>query len=770
MSRGLFASAGAAAVLALTPLGGAHAQASGDSRIAALEEVVVTARKREENLQTTPVAVSALTAQSIERNRVLRIDDLQKSTPSLVIFANPGLIGTATYSLRGLQASDFIPTNENPVAIYVDGVYVARNIGSLFNLTDMERVEVLRGPQGTINGRNATAGSIALYTKGPADHFHVQQKFTYGTYSDWTSRTTLDTGELGATGLTARLAFYHHQTDGYIRNTTTSKSKSPGALKNNAGFFALHGEWGDFRMDYKYDISDVIGIGQAQQLATATPTFLSFMQTYNPGFRLYPHFEKKLAIKSWGPSKDNAQGHSLNLRYDLTPDIQLKSISGFRMISAQYASLTGTYPQLFGNVSPTGAAPFSIQPIDISIISNIIIKQRQWSQEFQLTGKTGRFSYVAGLYYFKERSLESYHDQGSRSIVVLSPTTGQFGNRSFLDFVNYATSKAAYGQVSYTPPILDDKLELTVGGRYTKDHKHLIQTNPKPGTALIPIPRDVARSFHNFSAEGSIKYQWTPDAMTYFRVAQAYRAGGISARDVTFAPNGYEPEKLISYELGLKADFLDRHVRLNADVYHSKYKNLQVVQSFTRPACTSSSICSTTVNAGAARYNGVEAELTAVPTRGLEIAGHIGYIDPKYKSFIINQNVGDIADAPGTVFAYMSKLTAGASAQYAFEPTAWGELSARVAWNYHSKRYFGNQILPTNFTEALKDPGFHEVSAQIVLADIPMSGFPGKLTASVYGANLLGKHEVLQAIDISQYGIRAWGPGRTFGVSLTGDF
>src|SRR5207245_755399 len=124
-----------------------------------------------ENLQATPVAVSALSAEMLERNRLVRIDDLQKSVPSLVIFANPGLLGTPTFALRGISASDYISTNENPVALYVDGVYIARPISALFSLSDLERVEVLRGPQGTLSGRNATAGSIALYTKGPADHF-----------------------------------------------------------------------------------------------------------------------------------------------------------------------------------------------------------------------------------------------------------------------------------------------------------------------------------------------------------------------------------------------------------------------------------------------------------------------------------------------------------------------------------------------------------------------------------------------------------------------
>jgi iron complex outermembrane receptor protein len=771
---GLLGSVGLGAAFALAPISIAAAQTTtGDTRSGTLEEIVVTARKREENLQTTPVAVSAVSSQMLENNRLTRIDDLQKAVPSLVIFANPGLIGTATYTLRGFTSSDFIPTNENPVAVYIDGVYVARPIASLFSLTDLERVEVLRGPQGTLSGRNATAGSISMFTKGPEDHFRVQQKLSYGTYNDILSRTTIDTGQLGGTGLTARIAYLHHQSDGYIRNTLTTASRSPGAVNTNAVFFALHGSWGDnFTADYKFDFSDTHGVGQFQQLAAMPATNLAFFQTYNPGFQLYPTFQKSLAIKEEAHPKDFVEGHSLTLRYDLTPEIQLKSITGIRRLSSTYTSTTGTYPQLFGNVSPTGAAPFSIQPVYISNIPNVLIKQREWTQEFQLTGKTERFSWVGGLYYFKERSFETYHGTGSLTTTVLSATTGRFGVPGFLDFVNYSTSKAAYGQVSYTPPILDDKLEVTAGARYTKDHKHLIQTNPKPGSSLIPIPRDVSRGFSNLSGEGSIKYQWTSETMTYFRIAQAYKAGGISARDTTVLVNGYAPEKELSFELGLKTQFLDNRVRLNADVYHTKYKDLQIATSFNSlQGCLSSSICSATINAGRATYDGVEAELTVVPTRGLELNGNLGYIRPKYQSLRLNQTAtGDIAHTSGTVFGYLAKLTTGASAQYTFEPMSAGTLSGRISWSYHSKRYFANQVLPTNFSAQLADPGYHDVSAQIVLADIPQHLLPGSLTASVYSSNLLNKHQVLQGIDAGIYGIKSYGPGRTFGVSLTGTF
>jgi iron complex outermembrane receptor protein len=772
--RDLCVSASLGALLMASPFGGAMAQTGGSATsggsAVGLEDIVVTARKRAENVQSTPVAVSAISSEMLERNRLVRIDDLQKSVPGLVIYSNPSLVGAATFTLRGFTASDYIPTNDSPVAVYLDGVYLARPFGALFNLTDLERVEVLRGPQGTLNGRNATAGSIALYTKGPADTFGVQQRLSYGSFNDFMTRTMIDTGQIGDTGLSFRGAYMHHQSDDYVKNRLAKHG--PGYLNANSLFLAARGEWGDFTADYKLDYTKEKGLGAQSQVVASSANFLNFFQTYNPGFQLQPGFRRTLTYKPAPASTQRTTGHSLTLNLDVAAELQIKSITGIRSLRTGYRTTSGAYPQLFGNVSRTGAPPYTIQPIDLSSI-DVLITQRQFSQEVQFTGEFARLSYATGLYYFRERALQSYsalQTPGSVSTLVLSPTTGRYGAFGLLDFVNRAQSKALYGQVSYTPPILGDRLELTAGTRYTKDRKHLIQTNPAPGTATVPIPRDVSRSFSDVSSEGSVKMQWTPSVMTYFRVAQAYKSGGFSARDTSFAPNGYRPETEISYELGVKADLFDRHVRLNADIFRTKYKDLQIFQTFagTLANACSTATCSTVINAGSARYDGVEAELTVIPVRGFELKGNIGYLDPKYDKFLINPTT-DIAKSPTVRFAYLAKVTAGASAEYSFEPSPIGELSMRVNWSYHSTRYFTSQSLPTNFAEQTRDPGFHDVGAQINLANIPVPGLEA-FSVAVYGANLLNKHQILQGVDLGTFGTVAYGPGRSLGISLTAKY
>jgi iron complex outermembrane receptor protein len=765
------ATAGAAALMGLVHGGvaaAATAQATAQSNT--IEQVVVTARKRAENLQRTPLSVSALSSTMIEKYRLLKVDDLQKIVPNLVIYNAPGFLSTTIISIRGISSTDYIPTNESPVAVYVDGVYVARQMGALFSLNDLERVEVLRGPQGTLNGRNATAGSVALFTKRPTDHFDFDQKFSYGSFNDWTTRTIIDTGELFHSGVTMRLDYMHHSKDGYIRNILTEPSNSIGAIQADYVTAALHKDFTPkFTADYKFDWSMARGQGANFQVVAATPNWLAFFKNYNPGFQLQPNFMDTVQEKLVGRSRDIVTGNSLTLNWRYSDDLSFKSITGYRWINSIYPSVQGIYPQLFGNVSSTGLpGTFSIKGIAISQIPRAQILQDQVSEELQMNGKTGDFTYVAGVYYFSENASENYDPYGSLSTTVLSPLAGLYRAPAFLTFTNHAISRALYGQVSYTPPILDGKLEITGGLRYTMDTKHLIQTQPAPGSATVHIPRDVSRNFYNLSGEGEIKYQWTPGTMTYFRVGQAYRGGGISARDTT-APNGFAPEKEISYEVGVKSDFMDHHVRFNGDMYWTDYSNLQVFQTYLAPLCLSSAVCSTVVNAGNATYKGFEAELTVLPFKGWELDASVGYVYPHYNSFFINPTT-DIANTAFVRYGNISRWTSSAAVTYNFEPMPIGNLSARVNWYYHSKRWFTNSTIGDVFADTVVDPGYHDVGFQVILADIPQHFFPGNLTLEVYGTNLLDDHPVVQAIHLGTYATEAFGPGSEFGVSLEGKF
>ena len=765
--------------------GGALAAAPGvqaqPAAAAELDAIIVTARKRGEDLQTTPVAVSAFTSESLERQNIGRIDELSSLAPSLTISEMPSYTGVASVYLRGIGTPNLSLSEDSPISIYFDGVPLTHNVGSLLGVTDLERVEVLRGPQGTLNGRNSTGGSVSLFSRRPSETFGIEQKLSYGTYNDFISRTTVDFGKIGDTGLSARLTYKYQSRGGVVNNTLVSRGKDPGAINANAVFFALHGDFAnDIEVDYRFDYDSSDNVALNTQIVSATPLVVNYFgpsasrggAPFNvEGTPLGPNLvsvsPKRLddiPIKYWGSSPSTMQGHSFTVNLPLTDELKLKSITGRRKSDQTTASIIGSYGQLR---APAGlnTVGTTVRDVDISVIPATTYNQSQWSQEVQLNGDFESVQFVAGVFWFEEKYRQFYEFPGSITTRPVTATSGiyTFGS-SFLDYRGKSESQAAFAQVSYSPPMFDGKLEVTGGARYTEDARTFIQSQP------ANLVRRLKLKFDNLSGEFSVKYRWTPDVMTYFRVAQAYKAGGVNPRDTSsFA--GYGPEKIISYEAGVKAELFDRRVRVNADVFHSNYKDLQVGQSFTNTPATPCplSTCSRVVNAGRAVYNGVEVEAVVLPARGWRISGGFGYVDPEYKEFFLTPTL-DIADLPGAQFSGVSELTANATVQYDFEPMSFGELSASLSWDYHSKRYFtiyaGNS--PNN--EFIKDPGFHNISAQVVLSNIRLESVPGEYELKVFAKNLRDKYPVVRGTELTTFGSVGFGLGRTFGIGLTGRY
>ena len=769
--------AGVAAYPALTPSAAVAAEADPGTE---LESIIVTARKRGEDLQTTPVAVSALTSELLERKNIGRIDELSQLAPSLNISEMPSYSGVAAVYLRGIGTPNLSLSEESPISIYFDGVPLTHNVGGLLGVTDLERVEVLRGPQGTLNGRNSTGGSLSLFSKLPAQEFGVEQKLSYGTYRDFVSRTSVDFGQLGNTGLTARLTYKYQSRGGVMNNTLVSRGKDPGAINDNSVFLSVHGEWGGVEADYRFDYNSSDNVPLAVQIVSANTLFVNyfgpsasrggapFIFEGRPlGNNLVSVSPKRLddiPIKYWGSSPSKVKGHSFTLNVPLTDALKFKSITGRRYSDQQTASNQGTYGQLR---APAGlnTVGTTIRDVDISIIPSTIYTQSQWSQEFQLLGDFKTVNFVAGAFFFSEKYRQFYERPGSVTTRPVTATSGIYiFDTAFFDYRGKSKSKAVFAQVSYSPEIFEGKLELTAGARYTEDTKDFTQTQP------LNLARNVHLKFDNLSGEFSLRYRWTPYVMTYARVAQAYKAGGINPRDTSALP-GYGPEKIISYEAGVKADWFDRRVRVNASVFHSDYKDLQVGQNFTNTPATPCplSSCARVVNAGRAVYNGVEVEAVVLPARGWQLSGGFGYVDPKYKEFFLTPAL-DIADLPGARFSGVSKTTANATLQYTFEPTAFGELSASISWDYHSKRYFSIYLPQARNAEFVKDPGFDNISADISLRRITFGGAPGEYELRVFGKNLIGKYPVVRGTDLSTYGSVGFGLGRTFGVAVTGRY
>ncbi len=739
----------AAACLVTEP---AFAQDGGDG--IRLEEITVTARRREEILQSTPVSVSALSSAQIEQQRVLTVDRLSQLTPNIALAPAGGSIaGTVAY-IRGIGNADPILAIDQAVGIYLDGVYIARSNAGNFDLVDLQRVEVLRGPQGTLFGRNTTGGAINLVTKAPSADFGATAKLEYAEGNQFVALARINTGEIGGTGIAATVSYQRRQRDGFVDNPYAPDDKDPGALASDAVWTRVHGRWGDFSADYAFDYNAQQGRPAAYQFVAATPTVRTY---YGRSTALGgdPFFIRQgrsdtvpLAVRK--PQRTRSYGHALTLEYEVGPAVTLKSISAYRKIFS-YVPTIYVAANLLGVVSAAGAVAH-VQPSE----SDRYIRQHQYSQEFQLLGSAGRFDYVAGFYYFDEHGRDENTSFSTRIANV--PNVGLVGTNatSLTDYKIHGTSYAGFGQASYTPPILDDRVELTVGLRYTIDKKRAQQ--------LSTIARSGERTFHNTAYNVTLNFQATDALMLYGRVGTGYRSGGFNTRAAAAGSFLFEPEKAMAYEAGIKSEWFDRRLRWNGAVFYTDYKDLQVNQ-FT--GITPGGGSGFTSNAQA-HFQGFEGEVQAIPLRGLTIDGSIGYTKAVYDEIYfpnpannVITNYADQAHVP-----YVPKWTTHVGAQYEFPPLSMGTLSVRADYSWSSTRYFHTINLPNvnPFNNEVRDPGQKLLSARITLADVDV-GPRAKLELSVWGENLLDKDIVTGGVDFgaSGFGVQVFGQPRRIG-------
>src|SRR6185437_5416251 len=302
-----------------------------------LEEIVVTARKTEEKLQVSPVSITALSAAKLEAQGVTQPIQLNGLAPNFNISQGSGYGTSCNVTMRGVNQADNVLTNDAPVALYLDGVYMGRQMACNFDLVDLERVEVLRGPQGTLFGRNTTGGAVNFITKAPTDTFNIEQKVEYGSYNDFHTRTTVNTGEIGSTGLKALFSYSHHQNDGYVRALSQPEDNGFGSLASDAFYLDLHGDYLDntLSFDYRVDYTNMHDMPLADSLTVMSPADRAYFGA-SPKFGGAPLQINKgindpnLGYNAGPPNLDEIYGHSLTVNWDISDEFRLKSISAYR--------------------------------------------------------------------------------------------------------------------------------------------------------------------------------------------------------------------------------------------------------------------------------------------------------------------------------------------------------------------------------------------------------------------------------------------------------
>ncbi len=613
----VFALAGGA--LADTAPAATAAATSGGS--AEIPEIVVTATRQSTKLQQTPVAVSVIGADAISKGNIVNARDLAGSTPGITIPRAGITPTTQIFYIRGIGNPD--PIFDPNVAVYVDDVYLPRAINGLTDLTDIERVELLRGPQGTLFGENSDAGAIRYVTKTPTDTPEFSFDTGFGSYNTFNTHAFVS-GPLVAGVLSGSLAVARDQHSGYTYDPTISQHV------NNQDTTGARGKllW---TVSPKFTLlltaDATIDHSAAAYYAPVKPIIGGTLKA-----PIYGTFDPTLSYASQRPLN-----HSWNAGVSLKASYQINSNLTFNSITADRG-----FDQNPVNYNNDGQplVPYSaIYTTPVSISDNYIVyKEKELTQEFQLVGKYDRFDFATGLYFL-------YEDFSSNRIgYVVSPTAATATPAYPEDQIGDTKTRnyAAYAQGNYH---LTDKLTLTLGGRYTLEHRDFNFQGVYDDFTGVPLPVTTGsyaainnfaytggKSWSSFTPKAGVSYQFAHDIFGYASYSQGFDAGGFNNRASTLATAlPYNQEKVTTYETGLKTDWFDHHLRVNGSVYYNDYSGLQETASV--PSPLTGGYVSVRSNAKKAHTEGFELEAIAEPVEGLRVTANSSYLKTRFDSF-----------------------------------------------------------------------------------------------------------------------------------------
>lgn len=717
-------------------------------------DIIVTARRRAESVQDTPLAVSAISADDVQDLNITRLEGLEQLAPSLRVSTASGSGNAPAIFIRGIGTITTALYAEPAVGVYIDGVYSPRGAVNTFDLPDVEGIQVLRGPQGTLFGRNTTGGAVILTTKGPTADPGASARFSYGTDNEIVASTILQSGDIGGTNFGVKLSGQVHTRDGWVETPGYSQSKWGGALEAYTFGAALEGDISsvlnfDGRVRYN-KVSSYNGWEPLGGSAAGVAYFTGGVNRGGPPFIIgggADDFTYRDPRADGGEAVAESWIASATLTASLSDALTLKSITGGIWLDQQFrANLGGGYT--------IGPVINPIVPGQLEIVSPHTTtanpgRARQFTQELQALGDIGTFNYVVGLYYFRERT-----DEGLTTIINF-PVAPTAAIRLDTDkgYEILSKSYAAYGQVGWRPKFADGNLEITGGLRYTEDKKTL------DSFVTGGVTQNEKNTWDNWGWSTSVSYKVTPDTMIYGRASSAYRSGGYNGPTVGAPPFG--PETATTYEAGFKADLFDRMVRLNGAVFQTDYKDLQV------NAYNSLIFANAITNAGKARYRGFELE-AALRAGGFTVDGNVGYVDPEYLEYeyLIGGNVEDVSDI--AKFPYVSSWTYRIGGQYEFLTGNDGSLTVRADYSGKSSPYGYSVPLSTPNYLVIEKLGRDEnLSARATWRGNVRGA---DMFFQVFGENLTDKRALTFASDFSSIVSGVYSRGRRFGATIGVDF
>jgi len=722
--------------------GGSSEAAPGGEDVG-LTDIVVTATKRETNLQKTPIAISVFGAEDIKKRQVQSLHDLADGgIPSLRIATYESRQTALTIGIRGIVPGDANqPAREAGVGVYIDGVYLGRQHGLNAALFDVERIEVLKGPQGTLFGRNTEGGALSIVTKAPTGEFGGRVTAGVGNYGSYNAGLHLNLPEFANISIKLDAVIDHQD--------ATTKNPLEGQLGWN-----FHHRYGgriaarwmptdNFTADIAYDIGRDENTPYYSQLINFNPnnypiatlaelapggSIVNTLKKIPPLSPLVVVSDKRMSVADIGvpqqASLGKAEGIMAALKWKVSDNLELRSITAYRTVAAdQWDNSGGAHrtPQFMPNAA---FSRYSLSDLDSD----------QFSQELQAVGSIGRLDYVLGLYYFDENAGE----------VAATPNTNTWNATGTAYTINNSltwqrqnwvisratraesTSYAAFAHLNWRAT---DQLQVTLGGRYTHDKKTGVLYNVNNVATNFPFEFKGDR----FDPMVSIAWQATPDFNLYAKYSTGYRAGGASSRSLTFRSFG--PETVDAFELGAKTELFDRRVRFNVIGFLMNRKDTQFDFDYYIPSGSLFRHTLETVNAGETKIRGVEIDLTVKPTDRLSASLSYAYTHIKAPAAPNPLLTGNPVQQLYVVYTPPHALSGSLDYTLPLSSSSDMALKFHLDANYSDRQYsFDNEPVLAESSVI--------VNARLSLANIPMGSGGQKLTLAAWARNLFNEDHI----------------------------
>ena len=704
--------------------------------------IIVTARRREEALQDTPVAITAINAAMLENKNSLNIGDLQGEAPNLLITQQNSGAAAANLSIRGLTYADIEKSQEPTVGVVIDGVFIGTNTGQLLDFFDIEQIEVLRGPQGTLFGRNTIGGVINIRRTRPTFETGIKAEASYAKFGTYSARAVLNFGIGDIIGV--KPFYFYNESDGFYRDGATGERRG-GSKNRNYGVAIAVQPTDDFdllltveKQKQEFDVVNSV-------ITNDTELFCGFaapeLCNRNTTDDLYTVFGQPASGTYEAPAI------TAEANWDTGP-VLFTSVTGLRKSSEDQTQ------------------DFDSTPTDLYYTRRIQDYQ-QFSQELRAAGDLfDGFDYVVGGYYFdSEFDLLQY-----TRVFGFAPDVDPIDFDNNPQSVRGTTkSYAAFGDFNWA---FAENLRLSFGGRWTRDEKTL-----RNSFAQLGLIGEGDASFSKFTPKVGVDWRPNSDAMFYASWSRGYRSGGFSPRAATAetASTPYDPEVVDSYEIGSKLDLLNGTLQFNLAGFISKYDGLQ--QNTTIPGGPTGNQTITN-NVGSATIKGIEADASFRPVRNLRLNATLGLLDGQFDDFIAGNILNGVIlpfDYSNNDPIYSPDVTASIGAEYA-QPVSFGELVGTVGYRFIGK--YDQQISLGPLTGDLvngpvivngNDPRVRTDEQNLLDASLTANFEIGDAEAyvSAFGRNLLDDRGTTAAFTVAGlFSFASAREPRTYGVTV----